>query len=184
MRVLLITIGMSRVLGRLREDTTTDLAVIDCVSDASSGKRYIGKSELYSLIMKLKVDILLTYRCPYILPNEIMLKPRLGAYNIHPSLLPNYSGLNPWDDIYRNKESVSGVTLHKMAEVVDSGKILFQESFPITIGESLDHARDKADSIASDMVARLLERFSGAGVVDVERTVDCTDSGQNETYTS
>ncbi len=112
-------------------------------------------------------DLLITYRCPWILPKRIFQRTRRGAYNIHPSLLPKYPGKNPWDDNFRHHEHESGVTLHHLTEQVDAGPIVFQTPFVIEDSETLDSARDKADGIAAELVLRLCRLLDET----VERTL-------------
>jgi methionyl-tRNA formyltransferase len=57
--------------------------------------------------------------------------PRLGAFNLHPGPLPRYAGLNaPSWAIYRG-ETRHGVTVHKMEPGIDTGPIVYQETFAI-----------------------------------------------------
>lgn len=96
-------------------------------------------------------DVLLTYRCPFIIPPYIYERALLGAFNIHPSLLPKYKGLNPWMGILHNHESTSGVTLHKLSKEVDSGLIVLQRTFDIEDSDTLESARSKADELAAQL---------------------------------
>lgn len=52
------------------------------------------------------------------------------VFNIHPSLLPRYSGkmnLDIYDMVIKNKDFITGCTLHNVSEIVDSGKIVLQK---------------------------------------------------------
>jgi phosphoribosylglycinamide formyltransferase-1 len=84
----------------------------------------------------------------------------LGAFNIHPSLLPKYPGLNPWEAIFRNHEQEGGVTLHRITEHIDAGPIIYQATFPIVESDTVESARTKADNLASELVVRLIESYS------------------------
>src|SRR6185369_15215349 len=65
------------------------------------------------------------------LPQAILDKARLGAYNMHGSLLPKYRGRAPvnWAIVCGEKET--GATLHVMTEKPDAGGIVDQEAVPI-----------------------------------------------------
>ncbi|MBM4423184.1 MAG: hypothetical protein FJ030_07300 [Chloroflexi bacterium] len=67
-----------------------------------------------------------------IIPSPILNLPKLGALNLHPSLLPRYRGPMPLFWQFRNGEPRTGVTLHYMAEQADAGDILLQKeiTFP------------------------------------------------------
>lgn len=104
---------------------------------------------------------LLTYRCPYILPKEWYSLAKLGAYNIHPSLLPKYAGLNPWKAIIANEERVNGVTVHRISERVDNGEIIYQRSYVIDMADTIIVAREKSDMIAMGLMNVFMESMIG-----------------------
>ena len=51
--------------------------------------------------------------------------------NIHPSLLPKFKGLNTFERILKNREVMTGCTLHAVTENLDAGKIISKKSFYI-----------------------------------------------------
>ena len=62
---------------------------------------------------------------------KVVTKTLLGAYpnhiiNIHPSLLPKYSGLEAIERAYEANDRVTGVTIHYIDEGVDTGPIIKQ----------------------------------------------------------
>lgn len=77
------------------------------------------------------VDLLLNVHSLRIVHPAVLEAPRIGAYNLHPSLLPRYAGLNSvsWA-IYRG-ETEHGVTLHRMSPQVDAGPIAYQRAFAV-----------------------------------------------------
>jgi methionyl-tRNA formyltransferase len=54
------------------------------------------------------------------------------SFNIHPSYLPDYKGKNPIEDVLKNKESFTGVTIHNLTEKFDSGEIVLRKKISIT----------------------------------------------------
>ena len=56
--------------------------------------------------------------------------------NIHPSLLPNYKGLNTHYRAIKNKEKFSGCTIHYVNAKLDSGKIILQKKVRIKKNDS------------------------------------------------
>ena len=63
--------------------------------------------------------------------------PKLECINIHPSLLPSYKGVDPVFHALLNQETEIGVTLHKMSEDFDSGKILAQKAISADTNQSV-----------------------------------------------
>jgi len=66
------------------------------------------------------------YGFNWILPASVLAIPRLGAINIHSSLLPRYRGPAPVLWAIRNGDPTIGVTVHRMDAGVDTGPILAQ----------------------------------------------------------
>ncbi len=77
------------------------------------------------------IDILLNVHSLYIINEEVLKAPRIGAFNIHPGPLPHMAGLNaPSWAIYKGHKT-HAVTIHKMEPGIDTGAIVYQKSFPI-----------------------------------------------------
>ncbi|MGE5277910.1 MAG: formyltransferase [Acidobacteriota bacterium] len=76
-------------------------------------------------------DLLLSFYFRHVLPAEILKLPRLGAYNLHGSLLPKYRGRAPVNWAVARGETETGATLHVMTEKPDAGDIVDQEAVPI-----------------------------------------------------
>ena len=63
--------------------------------------------------------------------------------NIHPSLLPKYKGLNTYERVLRNKEKLSGCTVHYVTPKLDSGKIILQKKIQINKNETIQSLKLK-----------------------------------------
>lgn len=153
MRVLLITTGEHSVSAHLMCSLDWDTCVIQCHPLESLVSR------IDETIVKYSPDIIFTYRCPMILPSNIFSAAPLGAYNIHPSLLPKYPGLNPWDEMFKDRERQGGVTLHSLSSKVDAGPIVCQQAFEITSQDTFETARNKADRIAAEILCSFLSQL-------------------------
>ncbi|MBL8028184.1 MAG: methionyl-tRNA formyltransferase [Fibrobacteres bacterium] len=66
-----------------------------------------------------------------ILPNDVLSIPRLGSYNVHPSLLPLYRGAAPIQWAIANGDKETGVSIFRLNSVIDGGDIIKQERFAI-----------------------------------------------------
>ena len=71
-----------------------------------------------------------------ILPARLLAIPRLGAINLHPSLLPAYRGAAPIIWAVINGESATGITTFYLSARVDAGDILLQEKVAIDPDET------------------------------------------------
>lgn len=102
-------------------------------------------------------DIIFSYRLPVKLPSSVISECRFGAFNIHPSLLPEYPGANPWFQMYLDMAQEGGVTVHSMSDNFDAGNILLQEKFAIEPGERLPIAIRKSEKLALRMLKRFMD---------------------------
>ena len=105
-----------------------------------------------------KIDLIISCKLDRIIPLYIYNNVKYGAINIHPSLLPKYTGANPWFAMYCNYDLEGGVTIHRISSSPDSGNILIQKAFRISPGEPLPVATDKADNIASHLLKEVIDR--------------------------
>ncbi|QQG44304.1 MAG: methionyl-tRNA formyltransferase [Candidatus Roizmanbacteria bacterium] len=92
----------------------------------------MGKNERQNLPNALKnIDIALLYAYGKIIPSNLLTIPKLGFWNIHPSLLPKYRGPSPMATPLILGDKETGVTLIKMDEQMDHGPIIAQEKYEI-----------------------------------------------------
>ncbi len=66
------------------------------------------------------------------IPQALIDKPRYGALNIHPSLLPRWRGPSPIQSAILHGDVKTGVTLIQIDKLMDHGPILMQENFSLT----------------------------------------------------
>ena len=76
-------------------------------------------------------DALVVAAYGQILRPDALHAARLGAYNVHASLLPFYRGAAPIERAIMNGETETGVTIMKMDEGLDTGPIALQRPIPI-----------------------------------------------------
>lgn len=101
-------------------------------------------------------DLLLCAYYREILPAEILAIPRLGAYNIHGSLLPRYRGRAPVNWAVANGETRTGATLHVMTSRPDSGDIVDQEAVPIGPDDTAIEVQRRVTAAAAAVLDRQL----------------------------
>lgn len=147
-RVLLVTTGDSCVRQQLEHICGRYLHIADC--------NIMVRKDLLFFLRSISYDILITYRCPYILPSDIICNAVISAFNIHPSLLPAYSGLNPWEEMIKNNEKMGGVTFHVLTDKVDQGRILLNRSLELDFSLGLAYNRNKVDELAGTMISKVL----------------------------
>lgn len=100
-------------------------------------------TEFNQQLRELKPDlqIVVAYR---MLPEIVWQLPKLGTFNLHASLLPQYRGAAPINWAIINGDKKTGLTTFLIDKEIDTGKILLQEEIEIT---NLDNAGSLHDKI-------------------------------------
>ena len=107
--------------------------------------------------LTLAPDLVVVAAFGQILPGEIIHGPKEGCINIHPSLLPKYRGAAPINRALIRGDEVTGVTIMRMDEGVDSGAILLQEETPIGPEESFGELHDRLAGMGTELLLKTLE---------------------------
>jgi methionyl-tRNA formyltransferase len=92
-----------------------------------------------------------------ILPLELLALPRLGALNVHPSLLPKYRGATPIQTAIRNGDAETGVSIMLMDAGLDTGDIVLQEPVPIAPGESYGDLHDRLALVGAELLNEAID---------------------------
>jgi methionyl-tRNA formyltransferase len=92
-----------------------------------------------------------------ILPPALLALPRLGALNVHPSLLPKYRGATPIQTAIANGDRETGVSLILMDAGLDTGDLVLQERLAVAPGESFGELHDRLALIGAELLDRALE---------------------------
>ncbi len=150
MRILLITTLPNKVAEILLTQKNLETHVLNI----SSKKEVFGQINEYILLNRN--DILITYRCPYLIPYDIFNKFQL-AINIHPLELPRFSGLNPWEAVVQSGITGSKITVHHLSEQVDSGSKVATRDYTFPSPFTIESSRERADTEASILIRMLSE---------------------------
>jgi methionyl-tRNA formyltransferase len=85
--------------------------------------------------------------------------PRLGALNMHGSLLPKYRGRAPVHWAIIHGETVTGASLHYMVEKPDAGALVDQQSVPILENDTALDVSLKVAAAAQEVLRRSLPQL-------------------------
>jgi methionyl-tRNA formyltransferase len=85
----------------------------------------------FEVFEALAPDLILSFYYREIVPAAAIELARLGAFNMHGSLLPKYRGRAPVNWAVALGEKETGATLHVMTKMADAGEIVDQEAVPI-----------------------------------------------------
>jgi methionyl-tRNA formyltransferase len=92
-----------------------------------------------------------------ILPQELLDLPRLGALNVHPSLLPKYRGATPIQTALRNGDTETGVSIMMMDAGMDTGGIVVQERVAIEPDDTYGALHDRLALYGGELLGEALD---------------------------
>jgi methionyl-tRNA formyltransferase len=105
-------------------------------------------------------DLILSFYYRNMIHEEILKIPRLGAFNMHGSLLPKYRGRVPINWAILRGERMTGVTLHHMVKRADTGDIVDQEAIPIGPDDTAQEVFNKCVVAARLVLLRQIEALT------------------------
>lgn len=110
-------------------------------------------------MIRLNPDLLVVAAYGHVLPGRILEIPKLGAVNIHASLLPKYRGAAPIQWAVINREKETGVTLMLMDKGLDTGDMLSSASVPILSDETSGSLHDRLALLGAELLIQTLNYY-------------------------
>ena len=107
----------------------------------------------------LKPDFVFSFYYRHMLDKAWLSVPRLGALNIHGSLLPKYRGRAPVHWAIIRGETTTGASLHYMVEKPDAGALVDQEAVPILENDTALDVSMKVAAAAEAVLRRSLPKL-------------------------
>ncbi len=111
-------------------------------------------TELKSLHADLQIVV--AFR---MLPEVVWNMPRLGTFNLHASLLPQYRGAAPINWAVINGETETGITTFFLDHEIDTGKIIQQVKVPIYEEDNVEQVYDRLMNLGGDLVLETVDRL-------------------------
>lgn len=112
-------------------------------------------------LRRIKPDLFIVAAFGQLLGQELLAVPRLGAINIHASLLPLYRGAAPIQWAILDNRPVTGITLMKMTKGLDKGPILYMHELEIYEHETAGGLFDRLAAVSGDVIVRFLKESAG-----------------------
>ena len=96
------------------------------------------------------------------LPEVVWDMPRLGTFNLHASLLPQYRGAAPINWAVMNGDSETGATTFMLQHEIDTGNIILQERISIADDENVGSVHDRLMTMGAGLVTRTVDAIIDA----------------------
>jgi methionyl-tRNA formyltransferase len=161
---------------RVLLDHSVDVPMVFTHADAPGEKQWFGSVERLAAergvevvspadvnqrvwverVAALAPDYLFSFYYRLMLREPLLRTARLGALNMHGSLLPKYRGRAPVNWAILNGETTTGATLHFMVSKPDAGSIVAQQAVSIGIDDTALTVSLAVAQAAADLLARTL----------------------------
>ncbi|QXK92133.1 methionyl-tRNA formyltransferase [Neoehrlichia mikurensis] len=111
-------------------------------------------------IRNMKPDVIVVVAYGLILPKRLLDIPKYECINVHPSLLPRWRGAAPMQHTILYGDSVTGVTIIKVGELLDAGDILLQKKVSVNSEDNINTLSDRLSFIGSELVVNVLNNIN------------------------
>ena len=110
--------------------------------------------ELRSL--QADLQIVVAFR---MLPEVVWAMPRLGTFNLHAALLPQYRGAAPINWAIINGDTQTGITTFFLDHDIDTGSVIQRVPVPILDTDNAEDVHDKLMYLGSDLVVETVDNI-------------------------
>lgn len=103
---------------------------------------------------KADLQIVVAFR---MLPEVVWSMPRLGTFNLHASLLPQYRGAAPINWAVINGDTETGITTFFLKHEIDTGEVIQQVRVPIADTDNVEIVHDKLMMLGGKLVVETVD---------------------------
>lgn len=121
--------------------------------------RSLKRGEEQAAFHALRLDAAIVVAYGLILPKAILDAPRLGAFNLHASLLPRWRGAAPIQRAIMAGDTFTGVQVMRMEEGLDTGPILASVETPITPDDNAATLHDRLAELGAKLLTETLSQI-------------------------
>ncbi len=130
----------------------------------------INRPECIHWLQEKKPDLIVSVFFNQIIGEEVTVVPTIAAINVHPSLLPDYRGVDPVFYMLLDKQQQGGFSVHYIAPDIDQGNIIRQQKVELST------------TVLFSGYCRLFSR-SADTVISIITSLTSTDVGQQQPST-
>ncbi len=120
----------------------------------------IDDPALYAELEAAEADVFVVVAYGQILKPALLALPRMGAVNVHASLLPRYRGPAPINWAIIHREAETGVTTMQMEAGLDTGPILLSTATSIGARETAATLSDRLAVMGAELLVTTLSRLA------------------------
>ncbi len=117
--------------------------------------------------LRAELQVVVAFR---MLPEVVWNMPRLGTFNLHASLLPQYRGAAPLNWAIINGETKTGVTTFLLDRQIDTGKVLFKHEIEIAENDTVGDIHDRLMDVGADLVLKTVDALAAGEVQPIPQS--------------
>ncbi|HCA07921.1 methionyl-tRNA formyltransferase [Chryseobacterium sp.] len=121
--------------------------------------------EFLEELRKLDADVFIVVAFR-MMPKVLFEMPKMGTFNLHASLLPDYRGAAPINYAVINGEEKTGATTFFINEKIDEGNILLQQELEIIPDENAGSLHDRLMEMGSSLVVKTLDGLAENSITE------------------
>jgi methionyl-tRNA formyltransferase len=161
-------------LPRVRQvPSTIDEAARLAGTDIVSVSR-IDHPEVERELRALGIDLLVSVCFPRKVPPEVIATARLGALNVHPSLLPRWRGPEPLFWTFHAGDRETGVTIHELSSSFDTGPIIQQRAWSHRLGSRYRDVESSLETLGAVLLKKSVRAIASGDAVRSPQTGEPT----------
>ena len=157
--------------GKAMQPTPVKEAALELGLDVYQPRR-IREPENLQILKDLNPEVIVVVAFGQIIPTSILELAPYGCINVHASLLPKYRGAAPIQWAVIDGEEVSGVTIMKMDEGLDTGDMIAKVIVPIEKNETGGSLFDKLSEAGAKLLVDTLPSLVNGTAVYEKQPVD------------
>ena len=110
-------------------------------------------------------DLIVVVAYGKLLPRAVLDFPRYGCINVHGSLLPEYRGAAPMQRAIIDGKPITGVTIMRMAEGLDTGDMILKLEAPLTEDDNFETVHDRLAELGTEGTLRTITALENGTAV-------------------
>ncbi len=122
--------------------------------------------------LRADLQIVVAFR---MLPEAVWAMPRLGTFNLHASLLPQYRGAAPINWAIINGDTETGITTFFLRHEIDTGDIIQQVRIPIADTDTVGDIHDRLMLLGGKLVTETVDNILAGSITSVPQSSVATD---------
>ena len=162
-----------RPAGRGKQERPTPVAAFAAARGIEvRTPKSLKKAEEQAAFAALKLDAAIVVAYGLILPKAILDAPKLGAFNLHASLLPRWRGAAPIHRAIMAGDARTGVQVMRMEEGLDTGPVLASAETPIEFDDTMGTLHDRLAQLGARLLIETLAKIEQGNASEAPQSAE------------